>query len=233
MNSKTEVFLDTYKKLETAVSTRFDLDNSESAVSFLERRPEYRAIKSDLAFCREVRNLLAHNPKIQNRYAVEPSDEMIALLEQTAQRVKNPQKAKHIWVPRDRVFSRTMEDFVRPAMVEMNEHIYTHTPIMKNGVVIGVFSENTLLSCLIDHETVRIDNHLRFSDIQKYLPMERHRAESFRFIGQDTLVSEIQDLFAEADKKNDRIGLLFVTHSGKPTEKLLGIISAWDVAGID
>lgn len=233
MNSKTEEFLDKYRKLEAIVSAQYNLSDSESAVSFLERRSEYRAIKSELAYCREVRNLLTHNPKVRNRYAVEPSGEMITLLEQTVERVKNPQKAKHICVPREKVYCRTMEDYVHPAMVEMNEQIYTHIPIMKDGVVVGVFSENTLLSYLIDDEIVSIDNNVKFSDIEKYLPLDRHRAESFRFIGQETLVSEIEDIFADAVKKSDRIGLIFVTNSGRKTEKLLGIISAWDVAGID
>ena len=233
MNSKTERFLDKYRQLEAIVSARYNLRDSESAVLFLERKPEYRAIKSELAYCREVRNLLSHNPKIQGRYAVEPSSEMIALLDRTIECVKNPQRAKHIWIPRSRISCRTMEDLVRPAMVEMNENIYTHIPILKDGVVVGVFSENTLLSCLLDGETVTIGNDIRFSDIQEYLPIDQHRAESFRFISQEMPVSEIEDLFAEATKRPERIGLLFVTKNGLKTEKLLGIISPWDVAGID
>lgn len=114
----------------------------------------------------------------------------------------------------------------------MNEYVYTHIPIMRDGIVIGVFSENTLLSYLIDDEIVNIDNEVKFSDIDKYLPLDQHRAESFRFVGQETLVSEIEDIFADAVKKSDRIGLIFVTNSGKKTERLLGIISAWDMAGI-
>ena len=42
-----------------------------------------------------------------------------------------------------------------------------------------------------------------------------------------------EDIFAAAQKESKRLGLIFVTHSGQPTEKLLGIISAWDMAGID
>ena len=217
MNSKTELFLDKYKKLEAIVAAQYNLANSESAVSFLERRAEYRVIKSELAYCREVRNLLTHNPKVRNRYAVEPSDEMIALLDQTIERINNPQKAKHIWVPKEKVSCRTMEDYVRSAMVEMNEHVYTHIPIMRDGIVVGVFSENTLLSYLIDDEIVSIDDDVKFSDIGKYLPLDQHRAESFRFVGQETLVSEIEDIFADAVKKSDRIGLIFVTNSGKKT----------------
>ena len=233
MNRKTELFLDKYKQLETAVSAQYDLHHSESAVSFLEHRPEYQTIKSELSYCREVRNLLTHNPKIYGRFAVEPSDEMLALLDRVIARILNPLRAKHIWISERNVSCRTMDDYVRPAMVEMRERMYTHIPIVRDGVVIGVFSENTLLNYLIDDETAHIDDGVTFSDIERYLPLDRHKAESFRFVGKETPVSEIGDLFAEADKNADRIGLVFVTNSGKKTEKLLGIISAWDVAGID
>ena len=233
MNGKTELFLDKYKKLEAVVSARYNLSNSDSAVVFLERRAEYRTIKSELAYCREVRNLLTHNPKVGERYAVEPSDEMIALLDKVLERIKNPRKAKHIWVPKSGVLCRTLKDPVRPAMVEMNKRLYAHVPILQDGVVVGAFSENTLLSCLIDDEVVSIDSSVRFSDIGKYLPLDQHRAETFRFVGKETPVSDLADIFAEADRNSQRIGLLFVTATGKPTEKLLGIISAGDVAAVD
>ncbi len=80
MSSNTEMFIDEYKKLEAIVSAQYNLSDSKSAVWFLEQRPEYRAIKSELAYCREVRNVLTHNPKVRNQYAVVPSDEMITLL---------------------------------------------------------------------------------------------------------------------------------------------------------
>ena len=49
-------------------------------------------------------------------------------------------------------------------------------------------------------------------------------------MSKEALLDEIEEVFAEGRKNKERIGLVFVTHSGKPTEKLLGIISAWDVA---
>ena len=83
------MFLNKYRELEAIVATEYNLSNSESAIGFLLRRPEYRSMKTELDYCREVRNLLTHNPKLNKRYAVEPSDEMIALLEQTMEKIKN------------------------------------------------------------------------------------------------------------------------------------------------
>jgi len=233
VNKKTERFLDTYKKLEATVSAQYALSDSDSAVGFLERRAEFRSIKKELAYCREVRNLLTHNPKIDGRYAVEPSDAMIALLDRTISRVTNPQRAKHIWVPVAQVVCAQQEDLVRPAMVSMYEKSYTHIPIVKNGIVTGAFSENTLLTCLVEDEIISIGKNTRFSHIARFLALDKHRTESFYFIGKEMPVSQIQDLFAKADQAGERIGLLFVTENGKQTEKLLGILTAWDIAGAE
>lgn len=86
---------------------------------------------------------------------------------------------------------------------------------------------------MIDDEIVSIDKNVKFSDISKYLPMNNHRSESFRFIKQNMMVTEIEDMFTKALRESDRIGLVFVTSTGKSTEKLLGIISAWDIAGAE
>ena len=233
MNRKTDLFLDKYKELEAIVAVEYQLSNSESSVSYILRKPEFRSIKLELDYCREVRNLLSHMPQVNKRYAVEPTDEMIALLERVIEKIKNPKRAGDICIPLSEVCTKKMNDFVFPAILEMNEKEYTHVPIMEKDLVVGVFSENTILRCLVDEEMEPLDKAVKFSDIKKYLPIDHHKAESFRFIEYNALVSEVEELFTEALKQDDRIGLVFVTRNGKPTEKVLGIISAWDVAGVD
>lgn len=230
---RADEFLNQYRELEALISLKYNLSNSESAIGFLLRRPEHQSVKAELDYCREVRNLLTHNPKVDQQYPVEPSEEMIALLNRTIERIKNPKRAKHILIPRGSVSCRTMNDRVYPAMVEMRDRFFTHIPILRNNVVVGVFSENVLLNYLIDQKTIQMDNRMRFSDIADYLPIDKHKAEEFRFISQNTLLTDIEDIFSESQKNAQRIGLLFVTNSGKPTERLLGIISAWDVAAAD
>ena len=95
------------------------------------------------------------------------------------------------------------------------------------------FFTNILLQYMAAGECFRMDDSVTFSDIADYLPLEKHKAESFRFIPQDMPAAEMEDIFAQAQKAPKRLGLLFVTQNGQPTEKLLGMISAWDMAGVD
>ena len=232
MGNRTDVFLDQYRQLESVIRDKYDLQETQSPVGFLVRQPEFRTIRTELDYCREVRNLLSHTPKVNNNYGIEPSDDLIELIKGTIQRVQNPPTASRIAIPREKILCKEMTDYVLPTMKDMNEHVFTHIPILRDGSVIGVFSENTILSYLIDEEIVCIDADTRFVDMEKYLPLSAHKAESFRFVARNTSLGSITSLFEEALTSTDRIGMVFVTNSGKPTEKLLGIITAWDIAGI-
>ncbi|MBR5259139.1 MAG: hypothetical protein IKV48_01460 [Eggerthellaceae bacterium] len=227
--SKVEEFLDLYRQLESDIKEVFP-EAGNSPIPWLGRRREFRHLSSELDYCREVRNLLSHREKISGSYAVEPSDAMLETLRNVIDHITNPAKAHHIMVGRKQVIAKTTNDLVRPTMAEMLERNFSHIPILKDEKVVGVFSETVLLKCLVEAETLRIDSEMRFRDLEQYLPLESHQGETFRFVGRNTYATDIADMFDEADRSEDLIGMIFITENGKPTERLLGIITAWDIA---
>lgn len=231
--SKAEIFLDEYKKLEQSAVDRFGFRDDGRAVSQLMKISSFREIREELQYCKEVRNLLSHNPKIDGVEAVIPSDQVIALLKRTREKVEHPLTASGLGIPMERVYTCAMGDPVLPAIEVMNRNVYTNVPIVENGVVTGVFSENTLISWLLDRGTVSLAKEWTFYDFRDYLPIECHRAESFRFISGSETLSYIRKRFQKAYKSDDRIGMLFVTENGKANGKLRRIITAWDVASVE
>jgi len=231
MDSNTEVFLEKYKELEDYARNAYNYPDNVSAIKSLEERREFATIKSDLAYFRSIRNVLSHKPKVKGSYGIEVSSELIALLDNAIYKIKNPLKIRNVAVSRKNVFCQTMDDYVYPVMKEMLDRTFTHIPIVDDDVVVGVFSENTLLSYIVDDQIIEIDEKMKFSQLKKYLDLNNHKAESFRFVPQNMLLSDVQDLFENALKNSDRIGMIFVTPSGKPTEKIVGIATAWDIIG--
>lgn len=228
MNS-VETFLDKYKELEALAVNTYGLIPDGSAISQLERKVEFKSIKAELSYCREVRNLLQHNPKLKNEFAVEPSPKMIDLLSQTIEKVKNPLKSGEIAIPINEVYWKTIDDLVLPTMHDMKNNIYTHVPILQDGKILGVFSDNTLFAYILEDGIIGIDDKTKFSDLTGHLNLKNHPSEIFRFAKFSSLVSEIEDMFEESFRKNERIGMIFLTESGKENEKLRGIITPWDV----
>ena len=67
--NRTEEFLDKYKQMETLVRNEYNLDNNESVMNFLINNKDFKVIENELDLCRDTRNLLSHNPKINGEYA--------------------------------------------------------------------------------------------------------------------------------------------------------------------
>jgi len=112
----------------------------------------------------------------------------------------------------------------------MHKTTHSRIPVLKNGVVVGLFSENSLLRWILKNKTLTIGDDLRFSHMLDTIALDSYQDESFRFVAHDAYAAGLSQMFDEARSKGDKIGMIFVTHSGKETEKLLGIVTAWDVA---
>lgn len=95
----------------------------------------------------------------------------------------------------------------------------------------GVFSENTLFGALIEDELVYEKERTKFENplIKRYCLLDNHVSEVFEFIPRSMLLEDAKQLFTNAFNKNQRLAMLFITEHGKQTEKLLGIITPWDI----
>lgn len=226
---RAEEFLDLYKKLEAQVASIYGARHEGGSVAKLGRRPEFRSISAELDYIRDVRNLLSHRPKIAEEYMVEPSEAMIQLLKDVIARVETPAIAGNIMVKVSNVFCCGREDAVLPAIREMYEKGISHIPITEEGRVVGVFSDSTFIHCMVSGE-YQVNENTVFREIEKELSFESYEPETFLFAEKGMPVNELSDTFEEASRSGRKVGMIFVTEHGRETEKLLGIITAWDVA---
>lgn len=227
-------FLELYKHLESAIKERFPQVEG-SAVPWLAGRREFRQLSAELDYCREVRNLLSHRPRPgrgRDDFAVFPSEPMLQLLRNVIAAVENPPRVTSVMTPKEKLLAAGLDDLVRPVMAQMAENAYTYVPILEKGAVAGVFSASSLVAYLAREDKVEIGSDMHFSDLASYLPLDGHVAESFKFVPRTALVSEVGDLFDDAVCSQCRVGVVFVTHNGRSSEKILGMVTAWDVAAL-
>ena len=230
--NRTEEFLDKYKQMETIAKNEYNLGNNDSVINFLINNKEFKEIEHELDLCRDTRNLLSHNPKINGEYAVYPSEEMIKLLDKVIQKVAKPLKASNVMVKKSELCYMSMTDKVKDAMVVMKENSYKHIPILEDGVLVGLFSAKTVLDIMVSEGVAIFDDDITFEKIKKYISLENVASKTFTFVGNSTLVSEIKDIFKDDIDNKERINIIFVTQHGKRDEKLLGIITAWEIAAV-
>lgn len=226
----TEEFLDKYKQMENIVRNEYNLGDNDSIVNFLINSKEFKHIENELDLCRDTRNLLSHNPKINGEYLVYPSEEMIKLLDEVIQKVTKPLKASNVMVKKSELCFMSMQDKVKDAMITMKEHSYKYIPILEDGVLVGMFSAKTILDIMTSEGVDAFKDDATFESISKYIAIENVSSKTFAFVGNSTPLCEVKDIFKEDVEHKERINIIFVTQHGKSDEKLLGIITAWEIA---
>lgn len=233
--NNSEKFLEKYKELEKIAYSKFshEIAQEHGAVAQLEKMNIFSSIKDDLEYIRKLRIFFQHNLKIDNKFPVEVTDELIELLDSIILKVKNPPKVIDKCIRYNKIFFATKNELIFSYMLKMKENMYTYVPILEDKKVIGVFSENTLLGALTEDEIIYEKNKTRFSDnlIFKYCSLDNNISERFEFVSKYVYLEDIKELFKKSYNSNKRLSLIFITANGKREEKILGLITPWDVLG--
>lgn len=192
------------------------------------RREPYLSNYEFLRFCIEYRNAISHEG--MGRKYLDFTDNMIKDLEEIVYRAKNPfdvytKSTKNI-------FSADIKENVKEIMRIMSDKNYTHIPIYKEGLLVGIFSESSLFTYLFNDEIVEISGDTTFEDIQNYIALENSE-ETIKFVSRNDLYDNVVNEFIKRFKNGEKLACIMVTQNGKNTEKVIGILTAWDIIGRD
>lgn len=222
--NKTDQFLDLYKQLEDAAEARWG--EEAGSVARLERMSMFSSLSQALRACREVRNLLQHNPKIDGHYPAEPSDALSDALRQALTKIRNPALACDAAIRLRSVFRRGTNDLVLPAMRQMVKRDLSKIPITEKDCVVGVFSPESLFERALSESAVPLDETTRFADLREFLTVD---PRFYRFAPFRARLDEIEAMFDEAYDRHTRIRVVFLTEDGGQDKPLLGLITPWEL----
>ena len=227
-NELTEMFLDKYKTLEELTSRKYNLPSSASPIAYLEKKKEFASYEIKLSYCRDIRNFLSHEPKINGEFAVTPSKEMINLLDEVIELVINPPKCSDVAIKINDIYYKSLDDNVLSSIKEMSHGKFSHIPILEDGVVVGVFSKSSLFNYFVEKNKFITDD-LKFSDIKAYICLKCDGQEHYRFCKYDEKIDVVKKLFEDNYKNDNRISIVFLTNNGKKNEKLKGMVTIYDI----
>lgn len=226
--SNYERFIEKYKKLEYAISLRYNIPKNGSEVSFLERRPEFSNYRKELEYCREVRNFLQHECKIDKEFAIIPSDEMIDLITKIIDLVENPIRCLDICKRINQIYYKGLDDYVVASMLAMNHKQYTHIPIINNNKIVGVFSKTSIFNLLIDEDIEKLNSGLKFKDILKYISLD---SETYMYCDSKMNVKEMEEIVVAEFRKGKKVSMIFLTSNGKQNGDFIGLFTPFDLMG--
>lgn len=176
-----------------------------------------------LKTCNHVRNILSHGKQenfiIPTPYLIQRLDKIIQIFTKTA------------WdISTKNIYFKRISDLLLPTIKDMKEKIYTHVPILDdNNLLVGVLSESSVFNYIANQEEIILDlRNSKISDLINELNIKRSN-ESFEFVPRNMPMIELKDIFYKKIENKERLGAIFVTENGKTSEKILGIITSWDM----
>ena len=235
-NNLSEKFVQVYNELDDYMrkNLRADVyvDHSTLLRQMADKNRIFQDFYKDLKMFADMRNLLVHNPYKGNADPIlVPHKYIVEKYEDIKNQVLYPKKALAIAIPANLIYTTTLDDNALEVMRTMNEKVYTHVPVLENKKMAGVFSENTILSYLSHHKEALILKDMKIGEFSEFIPIDKHLSETFEFVNRHALLIEVEELFRKNLAQRRRIGMVFITNSGKKDEDLLGIITSWDIAG--
>lgn len=189
--------------------------------------------KEDLLTFARLRNAIVHNPYMEDADPIaEPHEFIINEYDVIKDKVLNPPMAIDVLAVRaEDIYITNLEASALDVMRVMHNENYTHVPVIESGRLIGVFSENTVFSYLASNGDVMLGKNTPINEFREFIPIGSHRSEYFEFASRNATVIDIEDIFRRDLKDKKRLGVVFITQNGYPGERILGMITAWDVAG--
>lgn len=178
---------------------------------------------------KDIRNLLQHPSHDKSYDAFEVNEYLIKDLSDLVNSLKSPKKAADICIPFGQIFHIDVNSKIKIATDAMQKNNFTHVPIIsEDNKLLGVFSESSLFSYFCSDDILDASDELLVKDLMQFCSTE-HRSEVFKFIKPNASIERIYELFTGVTDPNRRIGALFISASGKTTDPITGMITAWDI----
>lgn len=231
--TNSEKYLDIYNKIETYLKKS---DNYDSYVNFAQKVKNTKnkvaqRYKDELLSFGELRNAIVHNPKIGNKAIAEPHDETVTRISELYDKISNPKKV----IPEFQfeVLGAKKNDFINEVLVKMKKQSFSQFPVFDDKEnVCELVNNNTIsrwLSSQLDEDGTIIIENVKVGDLLSEVELQNN----YKFVSRYTSIYEAYDLFIdEINQKQRNLDVLFITHSGKTDEKLLGLITIADIANL-
>lgn len=231
--NRAEQFLELYKQLEELLRLRYDTGSPssrrENAIHRFISSQEGRRFRDELDLCREVRNLLSHRAQFEGESPVMPAESLITFLSGLVAYLADPPNALCMATKTEELLLATKESKLDALLALMEKKGYSHVPVPEGKRLYGVFSTGVFGAYFREHPSLPLGADAKMATLYPYLPITRHACEQYAFVSADTAYETVRQLFASKGPRKKRMAAVFVTKNGGKDERLLGMITPWDV----
>jgi CBS domain-containing protein len=225
MENKAGQFLERYREIEEWVLNNLNI----SEMKELEQMPQYKGIRSNLAFCRMLRNLLSHYDWSK------AGNDLVIVTDQAVRQVNNlyyslnPVSLMRVAIRAGQIFAPSPEDSVLAAVKVMQRNDYSYIPIVDNHRIVGIFSTKTLMQLVANNNTVNFSEALKFRDIADIIRLKEESEAHYGFIDSNMNMEDVNEKFQRSKSRKKRLDVLFITDNGKSDGILQGMVTPVEI----
>lgn len=183
-----------------------------------------RQYADDLMHLKDIRNILVHN----NDYYAIPNEYSLEKIKNIRDKIINPPKVYPLF--NSKVETVNNQQPIIKVIKFMKERSYSQVPVVNNdNKFLDLITNNAIsrwIGSLADEDDARmIFEQALVKDVLDY----EQESSVYEFISKETLIVDVIDMFEESQKQGRHLEALFITENGKKSEKLLDIITSWDL----
>lgn len=228
--TRNQDYLMKYTELETFLRKRNSRKTDDKYHFNIFQDKDIRREREKWDLYREIRNLLTHEEVFLTGMTV--SESLYKSFVGDVDKIKHPQKVIDIAVPESKIYKVTEDEKINNVIQIMLDKNYTCTPVVnEKNVILGVFSAHSLMLYFNKHkqEILEDTSAIRIKDFYNFCNLYNNPDIAFKFVSRKTTVNEVKDMFKDNFKNNTRLEVIFITDTGKNTEKVLALLTPWDL----
>jgi predicted transcriptional regulator len=224
-NELIQRFITCYNAIDKELKHRLGVDQYESFARVVDAygdKNQYWAYKNELKTIGELRNFLVHKQTAPKQHLAVPTADVVMRVETIFAHLSERVTPKYQRPVTTMQASQSLADML--TLISQRE--YSQFPVYdENEKLMGLITENGITRWLAHHVTVRL-TLVEFQDVTigEVLQSEEYRI-NYQLISRNDSVDEAFAHFA----RNPLLEAVLITDAGKKEQKLLGIITRWDV----
>lgn len=227
-----EKFIDCYNEIDAFLKADGGYVYYESFTQKVikSKNKTVQKFKDELIAFGELRNAIVHSPRFDGKPIAEPHDDIVARIEEIYKKLTDPEKVYPAF--KMKVVGAYKEDYINGILIEMKNRMISQFPVFdKHGYVVELISTNTISHWLAGK--LKENGSITVKDVRVGdLILEIEHRNNYKFISKEASIYDAFDLFMEhIEKKKRNLDAIFITESGKGTEKPIGMITIKDIAG--
>jgi CBS domain-containing protein len=180
--------------------------------------------REDLREYADLRNAITHERRGGEAIA-EPHDSVVSDLQRLAAALANPPRVLPTFAKQ--VHTVHVSDPIDKALAFFFPRNFSQVPVVSDGRVVGLLTTNTVsrwLAAQVKREIVDLTEHT-VADALKLTEYEG----SWRLMARTTLLADVVSAFDAAENAGRRLDAILLTHSGRSSESLMGIVTIHDM----